>query len=243
MKLKQWVMFIGQGLIWGSSFFWIKIALVDVGPFLLVAVRLGFGMLGMLAGMAIRKPQLPPGTRVYIMIALLGLTNSAAPFSLIAWGSQYIDSSVVSILVASVPIFTVILSLFMLKDEPVTADKWIGVVIGFAGVLVLFWRWQEHVGELAVWGQATVLGAPVMFGASGVITRREMKVVDPMIQTYFSLLFADAAMWALVLPTTPVSFEGIGWLTWGALIWLGVLASSLGYHLQYNLIAQIGATR
>ncbi|MBN2043815.1 MAG: DMT family transporter [Anaerolineales bacterium] len=243
MKPKQWVMFTGLGLIWGSSFFWIKIALAEVGPFLLVAIRLGLGLLGMLAGMAVRRPSFWQPNRVWVMIALLGLTNSAAPFSLVAWGSQFIDSSVVSILVASVPIFTVILSLFWLRDEPLTADKVIGVVIGFAGVVVLFWRGVANAGDQALWGQAAVLGAAVLFGVSGVVARREMKGVDPMIQAFGSLLFADAAMWALALATGPVSFAGIGGLTWGALIWLGVLASSLGYHLQYNLIAQLGATR
>ncbi len=64
-----------------------------------------------------------------------------------------------------------------------------------------------------------------------------------MIQVFGSLVAADLAMWAFVLPAGPVSFAGVGWLTWGALLWLGLAASSLGYHLQYNLIAQIGATR
>ncbi len=147
MKIRQWIMFIGLGLIWGSSFFWIKIALAEVGPFLLVAVRLGFGVIGMLAGMAIRRPKFPSSRRTWAFIALLGLTNSALPFSLVAWGAQFIDSSVVSILVSSVPVITVILSLFLLKDDPVTADKIVGVGIGFAGVLVLVWRGVQNAGR------------------------------------------------------------------------------------------------
>ena len=192
MKIRQWIMFIGLGLIWGSSFFWIKIALAEVGPFLLVAVRLGFGVIGMLAGMAIRRPKLPSSRRTWAFIALLGLTNSALPFSLVAWGAQFIDSSVVSILVSSVPVITVILSLFLLKDDPVTADKIVGVGIGFGGVLVLVWRGVQNAGEMAIWGEVAVLGAALLFGISGVIARREMKDVDPMIQVFGSLVAADA---------------------------------------------------
>jgi drug/metabolite transporter (DMT)-like permease len=236
-------MFIGLGLIWGSSFFWIKIALAEISPFLLVAIRLLLGVIGMMAGMLIRKPKWPSTRRVWTMIALLGVINIAAPFSLITWGQQYIDSSVVSILVSSVPIFTVILSNFFIREEPFSRNKVIGVVIGFVGVVVLFWRGVEELGNNALFGQLAVLGASIFYGISNVIARREMQQVDPMIQSFGSLVFADLAMWGLVLTTEPIIFGGMGWLTWGALIWLGVFGSGLAYHLYYNLIAQIGSTR
>ncbi len=243
MKTKQWATFLGLGLVWGSSFFWIKIALVDVGPMLLVAVRLLFGVLGLVIGVLVRKPAWPKNRRVWLMIALLGVINTAAPFSLISWGQQYIDSSVVSVLVSSVPVFTAILSLFFIHDDPFTPRKLIGVVVGFVGVLVLFWRGASQLGGLAIFGQLAVLGAAVLYSVSGILARREMRDIDPMIQSFGSLVIADAVMWLAVFSLEPVTFTGIRWLTWGALLWLGLFGSGLAYHLFYNLIAQIGATR
>ncbi len=91
MKLRTWLAFILLGLVWGSSFLWIKIAVQEIGPFTLVAYRLLFGALGLLVYVAIQRPALPADRRMWLAMALLGLTNTAVPFVLISWGEQFIE--------------------------------------------------------------------------------------------------------------------------------------------------------
>src|SRR5512145_2751848 len=68
---------------------------------------------------------------------VLGAFNAAAPFWLVAWGEQHIDSSVAGIAQSTVPIFTFLLAMYFLPHEPVGATRWAGVALGFAGVAVL----------------------------------------------------------------------------------------------------------
>ena len=98
MSLRSWSAFLLLGLIWGSSFLWIKLALVELGPFTLVGYRLLFGALGMLIVLLLRRPVFPRGRRILSLLALMGLTNTALPFTLISWGQTSIDSGVASIL-------------------------------------------------------------------------------------------------------------------------------------------------
>ncbi len=91
MKKADWLAFITLGLVWGSSFLWIKIAVQEVGPFLLVAIRLLFGILALLVGVVILRPNWPRHPGVWLSLTLVGLTNNALPYVLISWGEKYIE--------------------------------------------------------------------------------------------------------------------------------------------------------
>src|SRR3989304_6711596 len=158
MKPREWVVFFALGLIWGSSFLWIKIAVQEVDPFTLVSWRLLFGTLGMVAVIVWKRPSFPPQRSIWLALAVLGIINTALPFVLISWGEKSIDSAVASVLNSTVPLFTLVIAHLFLHDEPITARKSVGLLIGFAGVLVLMAR-DLGIGSLraAVAGQAAEL--------------------------------------------------------------------------------------
>ena len=137
MKLKDWLAFAALGLAWGSSFLWIKIAVQEIGPFTLVAFRLLFGILGLLLVVAISRPEWPKTRRQWLALVLLGITNTAVPFTLISWGEQYIDSAVAAILNSTVPLFTMVIAHFALSDDRLSAARLAGLLTGFAGVVIL----------------------------------------------------------------------------------------------------------
>ena len=97
MKGKDWLAFLGLSLAWGSSFLWIKVAVQEIGPFTLVAFRLLFGIAGLFAVVLLRRPKWPETGRLWVALAILGVTNTAVPFTLISWGELFIDSAVASI--------------------------------------------------------------------------------------------------------------------------------------------------
>ena len=244
MKPKDWMLFLGLGLIWGSSFLWIKIAIQEVDAFTLVGWRLLFGTLGMVAVIALRRPAFPRGRSIWLGLALLGLINTALPFVLISWGEKTIDSAVASILNSTVPLFTLVIAHFALHDEPITGRKAVGLLIGFGGVLALMARDLEA-GSLraGVLGQAAVLLAAVSYASASVFARRTMREVSPLVQAFVPMAIADAIVWSAAtqvgepgrLPAIP--------LTWVALLWLGLLGSCVAYLLFYNLLHAVGATR
>jgi len=232
------------GLIWGSSFLWIKIAVQEVDAFTLVGWRLLFGTLGMVAVIALRRPDFPRRRSIWLALAVQGIINTALPFVLISWGEKSIDSAVAAVLNSTVPLFTLVIAHFALHDEPITARKAIGLLIGFGGVLALMARDLEA-GNLRVGiiGQAAVLVASVSYASASVFARRTMREVSPLVQAFVPMAFADALVWSAAtqvghpgrLPALP--------LTWVALVWLGLLGSCVAYLLYYHLLHAVGATR
>src|SRR3970040_1164263 len=140
MKAKEWTVFVWLGLIWGSSFLWIRIAVQDTGPFTLVALRLLFGLFGLLAVMKYKKLPFPRDKRTLLSLAIMGVINTALPFPLISWGETRIESSLASILNGTVPLFAIIIAHYWLHDERITLARIVGLIVGFVGVVVLVGR-------------------------------------------------------------------------------------------------------
>jgi drug/metabolite transporter (DMT)-like permease len=244
LKLRAWLAFLLLGLVWGSSFFWIKIAVQEIGPFTLVAYRLLFGALGLLGFVVFRRPDAPAGRQEWLAMGLLGLTNTAIPFVLISWGEQFIDSGVASILNSTVPLFTMLIAHLFLLDERITRGKVLGLLVGFGGVVLLFS--QDVAGGLAVnslLGQAAVLVAALMYAGSSVFARRFLRQVSPILQAFITVTVADVLVWiAAPLVESPLEVPA-GTLIWISIIWLGILGSCVAYLLYFYLIQEVGSTR
>src|SRR5918992_1245795 len=130
--------FILLGLIWGSSFAWIKVA-VEGGlpPASLVAWRMTLGAAGMLALLPFLGIALPRTPRELLPLAVMGAINAALPIFLISWGEQYVDSGTAGVLNSLVPIFSLIIAGLILQTEPVTWLRVSGLLLGFAGAGLL----------------------------------------------------------------------------------------------------------
>jgi drug/metabolite transporter (DMT)-like permease len=244
MSIRSWGAFLLLGSIWGSSFLWIKIALDEVGPFTLVAYRLLFGVLGMLLVLLVLRPTFPKARRIWAMLALMGLTNTALPFVLISWGEISIDSGVASILNSTTPLFTLVIAHFFLSDERMTVPRALGLLLGFAGIVLLFSRDVGLEGfQSGLLGQAAVLMAAISYAGSSVFARRAFREVPLLVQAAIPLFTADLLIWVGALTfESPIDVPGMP-ITWIALAWLGVLGSCIAYLLYFYLIKNEGSTR
>src|SRR3972149_1688762 len=244
MKLRDWVTFWTLGLIWGSSFLGIKIALENVGPFTLVAWRLLIGIAGLTLVVLARRPAVPRGRRIFGMLALLGLTNTALPFVLISWGEQSIDSAVASILNGTVPLFAMVFAHFALQDDRMTRARIAGLILGFLGVIVLM-SGDLVPGEVRTGGlgQLAILVASILYAFSTVFARKNLHGLSPVVQSFVPLVVADLFIWTgAVAIEAPVLAPTSG-LTWFALVWLGLLGSCVAYLLLFTLLHRVGPTR
>ncbi len=242
MKPKHWFVFILLGGIWSSSFLWIKIAVQEVGPITLVAFRVLFGLLFGLVVMFVQRPRLPKTFGEWAPVLLLGITNVAIPFFLISWGEQAIDSAVAAILDATVPLFTILIAHVALRDDKITLPKTLGLLIGFAGVVVLM---SKDIGASTgpLLGQGAVVLASAFYAGSSVYARKTTENVPAILRSAGPLISSTAVMWLatftierpLHLPHLPI--------TWIALLWLGILGSGFAFILSYYLIHEIGPTR
>jgi drug/metabolite transporter (DMT)-like permease len=232
------------GLVWGSSFLWIKVAVQEVGPATLVGYRLLIGLIGLAVVVAARRPSLPRDRRTLFVLGVVGITNTALPFILISWGEQFIDSAIASILNGTVPLFTIVIAHLFLHDDRITPARILGLITGFIGVVVLMSRdlgAESRAGS--VLGQAAVLAAALSYAASSVFARRNLRQVDSVVQAFLPLISADTVAWVTALASeAPLQVPRLP-ITWLALVWLGLLGSCLAYLLYFHLLHAVGPTR
>ncbi len=242
MKLKHWLVFILLGAIWSSSFMWIKIAVQEIGPITLVAIRVLFGLLFGIVVIYVQRIRWPQSLKEWTPLLVLGVTNIAIPFFLISWGEQSIDSAVASILNATVPLFTILIAHFLLQDDKMTAPKVLGLLMGFAGVVILM---SKDIGASlgSLLGQFAIVLASAFYAGGGVYARKTTQDIPGIMRSAGPLLPATVVMWlAMFLVESPVKFPQLG-ITWIALLFLGVLGSGFAFVLSYYLLHEIGPTR
>jgi drug/metabolite transporter (DMT)-like permease len=242
LKLKNWLIFFLLGAIWSSSFMWIKIAIREVSPITLVAFRVIFGLLFGVVVTSIQRVRWPRTFKAWSPLLVLGVTNLAIPFFLISWGEQSIDSAVASVLNATVPLFTIVIAHFLLRDDKMTLPKVLGLVIGFLGVVVLL---SKDIGasSSSLLGQAAVVLAAIFYAGSAIYVRKTTEETPSVLRSAGPLVSATAVMWlAVFLTERPVEIPHLG-ATWIALLFLGVLGSGFAFVLSFYLIHEIGPTR
>ena len=242
----RWVLpaaFVLLGLIWGSSFAWIKIAVEDVPPATLVAWRMSLGALGMLVLIAAFRLPRPRGAGEWLPLVVLGAVNAAIPIFLISWGQQWVDSGTAAVLNSLTPIFSLVIAGLALRVEPVTALRVTGLLLGFIGAAILASRQLELRADAAgLIGAMAVVLAAFSYAVGASYARHRIQRTHRYVVAGGTLLFAAVDAWVLalladgglVLPTQLSSVIAIAWL--------GILGSFVAYVLFFFLIEHLGAT-
>jgi drug/metabolite transporter (DMT)-like permease len=236
----NWAVFVALGLMWGSSYLFIKIGVETITPFTLVALRLGIGAALLVAVVLVTRPGLPRNPIMYGHLGVLSIFSVVLPFSLITWAEQSVTSSLASILTATVPLFVIVIAAVFLPDERITLNKIIGLLVGFAGVVVLT---GGPGGGGALLPQLALLGAAASYGIGGVYGRRTVTGLAPIVPAVLQVLFAFAISSGLAL-----AFEEPFGLDYtaaaiGSVLWLGIFGSALAYLAFFRLLRTWGATR
>jgi drug/metabolite transporter (DMT)-like permease len=243
MKSRHWLAFVILGVIWSASFLWIKIAIREMGPFTLVGYRVLFGALAGIIISLVFRSAWPRDRASWITLIILGLTSTAIPFVLISWGEQTIDSAVASILNASVPLFTILMAHFMLKDDRMTLQRVLGLLAGFSGVVILLSKDLQPGQHNSIIGQVAVVVAAAFYAGSTIYARKRTENVPGVLRGIIPLISASVIMWVLIpFVEAPVHVPSLP-ITWVALLWLGVLGSGVALILWYYLLHEIGPTR
>ncbi|MDB4967333.1 MAG: EamA family transporter [Myxococcales bacterium] len=235
--------FLALTLIWGASFLFIKIGVEALAPIQVAFGRMAFGTIALLLATAVRKERLPGSLRVWAQLFVAAALLNTVPFTLFAYAEQRIPSALASIGNATTPLFTLLFALFMLPDERPTAQRTVGLVIGFAGVMVVLRAWRGLSAGPDVSGMLLVLAAAACYGLGGVYLRRNLSSsgYSSLALSAAQLLVGTLQLIVLVplLSTTPAHIPTRAIL---AIFTLGAFGTGVAYLLQYGLIRTAGAT-
>jgi len=238
----DWLLFIALGVIWGSSYLFIKIGVETVTPLTLVALRLAIGAVVLGVVFRLAGGQLPRAPRTYVHLTVMAVLNIVVPFSLITWAELNVASSMAAILTATTPLFAIVIAALVLRSERVTSQRVTGLATGFVGVVVLVGPAAFASGSSAV-AVAAVLGAAASYATATVYARRTLTGLAPMVPALLQVAIALAisASLAVVLegvPSLPTEASALI-----SLAWLGVMGSGVAYLIYFRLIRSWGATR
>lgn len=243
MSSRDWGKFLILAFIWGSSFMWIKVAVADVSPFVLVTFRVFFAVIGILAIILITRGKFPREKRWIGVFAFLGFFNVTFPFLLISWSEQYITSGMASILNSTVTLFTFLFASFFIPEEKMTWLKVMGIILGFTGVVVIS---LDDIGSglgFVQIGVITSLIASASYGAANVFGRIKTKGLEPNAQAFGQL----TAAFILIIPATLIFDPAFTLpnqpITWFALVLLGLLNTAVATWLFFSLLNSVGSTR
>ena len=238
----DWLVFLGLGFIWGSSYLFIKLAVDDFGTATLVALRLVIGAVLLWAVVLLARQTLPRERRMYGHLVVMAVINIMIPFLLITWAEQSVESSLAAILTSPVPLFAIVLSSLFLPDEPMRVNGLLGLLVGFVGVILVVSPGLTGAGS-SLGGQLALLGAAFSYACGAVYARRNVRGLAPMVPAVFQVTFAAimASTLALLLEhpwTATPDAQAIF-----SIVWLGILGSGVAYLFVFRLFKNWGATR
>jgi drug/metabolite transporter (DMT)-like permease len=242
--LNDWLLLFALVAMWGSSFMFNRIAVASLPPWTVVAGRIGLAALVLTLIVHVLGRRLPPlgrGWWPYLVVALIG---NAIPFYLITWGQQVVESALAGILMAVMPLATMLLAHVLVEGEHLTRRRVTGFGIGFGGIVLLM-------GPAALAGlggdavrivfQLAVLGGALCYALQSVLTRLIIKG-DVLVAAAATLLVASVMVVPVALwqdrPWQLAPRTG----SLAAVLWLGVGPTALATILYFQLIRSAGPT-
>lgn len=236
MKQRDLADLILLAALWGASFLFMRIAVPAFGAFALAEVRVAIAALLLLPLLALRADfselRSQPGRFV-----LLGAVNTAIPFALFAYAVLSITAGLASILNATASLFAALVAWVWLRER-LTALQWLGLAIGFAGVLWLTAARAGFSGSSSILAVLAALAATFSYGLSGSVAKRYFSGVRPLAVAAGSQAAAALLLLPFAIATWPSSPPVPG--AWAAAIALGVLCTGIAYILYFRLIARVG---
>jgi drug/metabolite transporter (DMT)-like permease len=231
------IFLLSLAMIWGTSFLVMKIGVQHIPALPLTAIRLIAAALAMVLACFFLQSRYPVGTKSWIYCFALAFFGNSLPFFLITWGIEGIASGRAAILMAVMPLATLLLAHFFSTGDRLKVQKLIGIGLGFAGVVVL-------VGPAALQGvggsllhQLAVASGAICYAISVIIVQR-MPPAPLMGRASLTLIFA-------ALQTVPVALWLSGWtlpvLTFETLwpaIYLGLLSTALATLILFKLLSE-----
>lgn len=243
-KIRDWGLLAALVALWGSNFMFVKIGVATVPPATLVAARLLIGAVILVAVVRAMGRTFPPLGRAWSPYVVLAIVGNSLPFWLISTGQKSIDSALAGILMAIMPLTTLVLAHFFVAGETMTRFRLAGFLLGFAGIVVLTGPAALHGlggSSREILAQSCVLAGAVCYAMQSVLVRRLLRG-DVMVAS--AAIISIAAMisvpFALVVdhPWSLAPSPG----SVAAVIWIGIGPTALATIVFLKLIGSAGPT-
>lgn len=244
MTPADWGLLAVLSVLWGGSFFFVEVALVDLPPFTIVLLRIGLAAITLFAALHVMGLRMPTSPGLWASFVFLGFFNILLPFSLLTWGQAQISGSLASILNATAPLFTLLIAHQVTHDDRMTPARVVGIGVGFFGVVVMM-----GVDALSGLGsnisaQLLCIGAPLCYGIASNYARRYARLgLSPLVITVGQLTTSTLMLIPIVaIVDAPWTLAAPSLNTWLAIAGIALASTALAFLIFFRILATAGAT-
>ena len=228
------------GALWGSSFGAIKVALYGVSPLTVMSVRIMLAGVALLLLTLIRSTPFPRGLQNWNKVLWMAIFGVLMPFFLVPWGQQKIDSSLAAIIMSINPFFALILGHFFSEDENFSKQQFFAMLVGFAGVFLVFSENADFSSNGNFWGQGAVILAGIGYTISGVIAARVKGISADSVSASVFVVASLIALPFWLIIESPWNLE-LEMESIIALTHLGFVSTGIAFLMRYYIILRAGA--
>ncbi len=237
-KLFDYLLLTLLALIWASAFFNIKIATYSFGPITIAFLRVFFGAIPVLFLCFYKKIKIEAFSKDWHLFAIIGFVNLVAPFFLIAYGVQSVQSNLAAILMSTTPLSSTVLGHFYTKNEKFNLLKTFGILIGFSGIIYLFSD-NLLINENNLSSALLILLGSTCYVVGGVLTLKISKKKNENVT-------GSILIWATIILLPLVSFIEQPWNLTPRLdstisvIYLGLVSTGIAWLLRFKILINNG---
>jgi len=230
--------------IWGTTWLAIKLGLETLPPFTFAGIRFMLASAPLLALLALRRERVRATASDWRLIVWTGFLTFSLSYGLVFWGERHISSGLTAIFFSTFPLFGLIIAHFKLPEERMTWRKTAGVIVGIAGVALVYSDQFKVVDRGAIWGSAAVIASSLSNAYVGVLIKSRASHIDPLVLTCGQMVtgFIPLLGLGLLLEGNPLAHE------WNltallALLYLALIGSALAFVLVYWLMQRMEVTK
>ena len=242
MTAAVWTQLLILGAIWGGSFFFARIAVMEIPPITLVLLRVGIAAVALHLWLAATGQSFAPALRMAGPLFLLSLANNVIPFSLIFMGQTELGAGLASVLNATTPFWTALVASAFLADERLTANKMAGVLVGIAGTAM-----TVGPGLLAglggpAWAKLFLVGASLSYAFAFILAKRITGLAPQLVATGQLTASTLVMLPVAILVDGGQGLASASAASWSAVFGLALLATAVAYILYFRIVAAAGAS-
>jgi len=227
-------------IVWGSSFLLIDRSLLFFSPEQIVGYRLFIGAVVMLFVSFLYGKQLPRSIIPWLHFVVYAVIGNILPYLLIATGQLTITSGMAGLLMAFMPLVTLILAHIFLPNDRLNRFKVLGFILGFSGVMFILWP-SVNDGSNTVFGILLVLGAACAYSINTIIASL-LPSYDPLVSSTCVLIVASLISFLIWPNIFYIDFNNIPFISSISLLLLGALPTGYAALIYFTIINNAGAT-
>ncbi len=238
MSIKNWILLSVLSILWGASFYFIEKALENFSFEKVVFFRVFFATLFVYVYILLKKIKIILSLKAFVLFTIMACLNNIFPFLLITHAQESISASLASIFNATTPIFTALLSHFIFKNEKLKPLKFIALILGFIGIMILLFPSSTMNFQSA--SLFALLGA-VSYALAGTFGRY-LKEYNPILSVFY-MLFCSSCILFIIFYKNIITLDITSYAIFNNVLLLAFFSTFIAYIIYFKLLFSVGAVK